>query len=317
MVPLGVVKRTLTIEEDEAVPQLSLHEIASIREGMAGLVTATLDIASGRTITVELTPSHTDAKPADYSTPTTLIAMIPPGEFTATFTIMATPDGIYEGPEMLEFMLSVVGGGAGVTEPRSRQLSILDADLAPSISFVVTDSMIREDTPSQRHGVGLQLSGPLEDEIEVTFTVAGSATRSGMNADYTLAATTVTIPPETSDAIILLDINNDDLYEGADDTVVLTLTSATGDVTVGTPSGHTVMIIDDEDAPMVIFDTGSSMVAEGGTANVEVELDGDLHESDVVVSFTIGGTAVAGTDYTSPGSSVTIPAGDAFRYDYV
>ena len=309
VVPLGVVKRTLTIEEDEAVPQLSLHEIASIREGMAGLVTATLDIASGRTITVELTPSHTDAKLADYSTPTTLRAMIPPGEFTATFTIMATPDGIYEGPEMLEFMLSVVGGGAGVTEPRSRQLSILDADLAPSISFVVTDSMIREDTPSQRHGVGLQLSGPLEDEIEVTFTVAGSATRSGMNADYTLAATTVTIPPETSDAIILLDINNDDLYEGADDTVVLTLTSATGDVTVGTPSGHTVMIIDDEDAPMVIFDTGSSMVAEGGTANVEVELDGDLHESDVVVSFTIGGTAVAGTDYTSPGSSVTIPAG--------
>ena len=34
---------------------------------MAGMVTATLDIASGRTITVELTPSHTDAKPADYS----------------------------------------------------------------------------------------------------------------------------------------------------------------------------------------------------------------------------------------------------------
>ena len=139
VVPLGVVKRTLTIEEDEAVPQLSLHEIASIREGMAGLVTATLDIASGRTITVELTPSHTDAKPADYSTPTTLIAMIPPGEFTATFTIMATPDGIYEGPEMLEFTLSVVGGGAGVTEPRSRQLLILDADPVPSISFGATD----------------------------------------------------------------------------------------------------------------------------------------------------------------------------------
>ena len=35
-----------------------------------------------------------------------------------------------------------------------------------------------------------------------------------------------------------------------------------------------------------------------------------LHESEVVVSFTVGGTAVAGTDYTSPVTSVTIPAGE-------
>ena len=228
-ITLDPATATVTIMDDEAVPQLSLHEIASIREGMAGLVTATLDIASGRTITVELTPSHTDAQPADYSTPTTLIAMIPPGEFTATFTIMATPDGIYEGPEMLEFTLSVVGGGAGVTAPRSRQLSILDGDSVPSISFVATESTIAEDATNLQHDIELQLSGQLKEAITVTFMVAGSATRSGMNADYTLAATTVTIPAETRDAIIQLDVNNDDLYDGRPhETVVLSLVSATG-----------------------------------------------------------------------------------------
>ena len=315
VVPLGVVKRTLTIEEDEAVPQLSLHEIASIREGMAGLVTATLDIASGRTITVELTPSHTDAKLADYSTPTTLIAMIPPGEFTATFTIMATSDSIYEGPEMLEFTLSVVGGGAGVTEPHSRQLSILDANPVPSISFVVTESMIREDDASQRHGVGLLLSGVLEDEIEVTFTVAGSATRSGINPDYTLAATTVTIPPETGDAIILLDVNDDDLYDGRPhETVELTLTSATGDVTVGTPSVHTVTITDDEDAPTVTLSPATPSVTEGERAVFTVTLSHGVDEALALELAVSDGSSEEDEDYDKTHSetqlSVTIGAGE-------
>ena len=81
-----------------------------------------------------------DADLEDYSTPTTLRAMILPGELTATFTIMATADGIYEGIEILEFTLSVVGGRARVTEPRSRQLSILDADVAPDPVVIGFDS---------------------------------------------------------------------------------------------------------------------------------------------------------------------------------
>ena len=76
--------------------------------------------------------------------------------------------------------------------------------------------------------------------------------------------------------MITFNIATDQRYEGADETVVLTLTSATGDVTVGTPSVHTVTIMDAETAPTVTFDTGSSTVAEGGTANVVVELEGDL-----------------------------------------
>ena len=316
VVPLGSVELTLTIEEDEAVPQLSLQEIASIREGMAGLVIATLDIASGQTITVELTPSHTDAQPADYSTPTTLIAMIPPGEMTATFTIMATPDGIYEGPEMLEFTLSVVGGGAGVTEPRSRQLLILDADPVPSISFVATTSTIDEDAANRRHGVELQLSGVLEDDIEVTFTVAGSATRSGMNADYTLTATTVTIPAETPDAIIRLDVNDDDLYDGRPhETVVLNLVSATGGVTVdATKDDHTVTITDDEDAPTVTLSPATPSVTEGERAVFTVTLSGSALDEDLTLELAVSNGSSEDEDYDKTHSetqlSVTIGAGE-------
>ena len=221
VVILGVVDLMLTITEDDVLPQLSLQEIVpmSIREGMIVTVTATLDMASVRTIIVELTPSHTDANLADYTTPTTLRVTIQPGATFATFTIMATADGIYEGAaETLEFTLSVVGGGAEVAEPRSRQLSILDIDTVPSISFVEARSRIAENAANSRHDIGLRLSGALKDDITVSFTTAGSATR---GADYTLIPTTVTIPGGTRDAIIRLDINDDELYEGPDSEIII------------------------------------------------------------------------------------------------
>ena len=80
------------------------------------------------------------------------------------------------------------------------------------------------------------------------------------------------------------------------------------------PATATVTITDNDEVPppsmtSISFVEASSTSDEGTTANVVVELDGDLPGSDVVVSFTVGGTAVAGTDYTSPESSITIPAG--------
>ena len=316
MVTLGVVKLTLTIEEDEAVPQLSLQEIAPIREGMAGLVTATLDIASGRTITVELTPSDIDADQTDYTIPTTLRAMIPPGELTATFTIMATADGIYEGSEILEFTLSVVGGGAGVADPRSRQLTIMDGDSVPSISFVSPSSTIREDATDPRHEIMLRLSGESDENIMVTVMIAGSATRIGTNLDYTLTATTVMIPAGTRDAIIRLDINNDDLYDGRPhETVVLSLVSEDlSKVTVdSTKSDHTVTITDDEDAPTVTLDSATTSVTEGERAVFTVTLSGGLDET-VTLELAVSDVSSENEDYDKTHSetqlSVTIGAGE-------
>ena len=325
-VELGVnASRAVTIL-DEALPQLSLLEIAPIREGMAGMVTVTLDIASGTTIAVELIPSHTDADLADYSTPTTLMAMILPGELTVAFTITAAADGIYEGIETLEFTLRVVGGGASVAEPRSRQLSIIDAEPVPSISFVEASSTIAE---GAKHDIELRLSGVSQDDITVTFETAGSAT-SGANADYTLAATTVTFPAEaTSNAIIRLNVNADNLYEGLEsETIVLRLVSATGGVIVDdTKFEHTVTITDNEDAPTVSLNSVRRQITEGNddadALVITLELsDGVAVSEDITVDYvlefpTIDATgnprmAADAADFVGPTTgTVLIPAGES------
>ena len=310
MVRTVSVPRVVTILDRRA--RVSLLEIPPVMEGMARMVTATLDIASGSAIAVELIPSHTDADLADYSTPTTLRAIIPPGELTVAFTISAAADGIYEGTEILEFTLSIVSGEANVAEPRIRQLSIIDAEPVPSISFVEASSTIAE---GARHDIELRLSGVSEDDITVTFETAGSATR-GANADYTLAATTVTFPAEsTSNAIIRLNVNNDKLYEGLEnETIVLSLVSATGGVTVdGTKSKHTVTIIDNDVAPdpiVIGFDSGTYRVNEAsGTVELTVEvIDGVRTEAVTLTYTTTDGGATSPDDYTGGSFPLTLPA---------
>ena len=129
---------------------------------------------------------------------------------------------------------------------------------------------------------------------------------------------TLTLSPGDTEETIMVPIIDDSMGETDEIFTVSVLSVEPSGVTLD-PFVATVTITDDDEASMrsVSFVEASSTVAEGGTANVVVELDGDLHGSGVVVSFTVGGTAVAGNDYTSPVTSVTIPAGDAFCYDYV
>ena len=310
VVILGVVDLMLTITEDDVLPQLSLQEIVpmSIREGMIVTVTATLDMASVRTIIAELTPSHTDADLADYTTPTTLRATIQPGATFATFTIIATADGIYEGTaETLEFTLSVVGGGAEVAEPRSRQLSILDIDPVPSISFVEARSRIAENAANSRHDIGLRLSGALKDDITVSFTTAGSATR---GADYTLIPTTVTIRGGTRDAIIRLDINDDELYEGPDsEIIILRLESATGGVTVDMDNDEHTVTITGDDQRTISLDPVAPIL-EGDTVTVTARLSHALGFPLLVTLMPVAGTSAKDqTDYKISTPTMTIPAG--------
>ena len=81
--------------------------------------------------------------------------------------------------------------------------------------------------------------------------------------DFTSPGSSVTIPAGMRSAMITFTITSDSRYEGADETVVLTLTTATGDVKVGTPSVHTVTIPDNVEVRDEDLDT--SVITEAGT----------------------------------------------------
>ena len=291
-----------TVTIDETAPTV-IFDIGSstVAEGDSANVVVELEGDLHESdVVVSFTVGGTAVAGADFTSPVTSVT-IPAGMRSAMITFNIATDQRYEGAdETVVLTLTSATGDVTVGTPSVHTVTI--DETAPTVIFDTGSSMVVEGGTAN---VVVELDGDLhESDVVVSFTVGGTATP---GTDFTAPMTTVTIPAGMRSAMITFNIDADQRYEGAADTVVLTLTSATGDVTVGTPSVHTVTI--DEIAPTVIFDTGSSMVVEGGTANVLVELDGDLHESDVVVSFTIGGTATPGTDFTAPMTTVTIPAG--------
>ena len=285
----------------------------------AGSVTLTVAVISGmlteNVILNYMTSDGSAVASSDY-TLTTGPLTLSPGDTEKTIVVPIVNDDLFENDEMFTVRLLLSGTPAGVTlDPAIATVTITDNEDSPNVSFTMASSTIAENAANPRHEIGLTLNGALaEDDITVTFMVTGSATR-GANLDYTLTATTVTIPAMMRDATIRLDVNNDDLYDGRPhETVVLSLVSATGGVTVdATKDDHTVTITDDEDAPTVTLSPATPSVTEGERAVFTVTLSHGVDEA-VTLELAVSNGSAGADDYARSDSetqlSVTIGAGE-------
>jgi len=141
-----------------------------------------------------------------------------------------------------------------------------------------------------------------------TYTVdyaATDGTADGNGADYTLEPNTLTFYPGETTKTISIDIVNDDLDE-EDETVIVTLSNATGpDVQLGIMQ-HTYTIIDPR--PDVEFATAAGSEMENVTpATIAVSLSHGWSEVVTVQYAVTGGTAAGGgTDYTLQGDGTLV-----------
>ena len=144
-------------------------------------------------------------------------------------------------------------------------------------------------------------------EVEVPFTLSGTATDGG--TDYSITASPITIPAGSTTQNITITINDDTLDE-LDETVIVTMGTPTN-ADQGATTVHTATITDNDDT-LVSFTSASQTGSEGsGTLTVTAELSA-ISGLDVEVPFTLSGTATdGGTDYSITGSPITIPAGSA------
>ena len=146
--------------------------------------------------------------------------------------------------------------------------------------------------------------------IAVNYNRTGSATS---GSDFNVLGTSVSIPNGQSSAVIMVTPINDDVVEN-NETVILTLGTGTN-YTVGTPNSATVTIIS-EDVEYVAQVTASDATAAESTGAVSTgEFTISLSETNVtgspiIVGFSLGGSALNNTDYTSSfTSAVSIPNG--------
>lgn len=229
------------------------------------------------------------------------------GEQTKNISFDVINDAINEESEMLNISLRNPNAAQLGTIP-TLTYTIEDDDSAPALGFVgfasATGSALEASVTAN---VLVSLSTPATTTTAVDYTVA-DVTATGGGTDYSLASGTVSFAAgETIKAIPL--ILNDDADLEAGETFTLTLTNPVA-CQLGSVNVHTFTITDDDKPVVSIAATDAAAVESGDTGTYTITRTGPT-TSELTVSYTASGTAGAGTDYTSLGTSVIIPIGAA------
>jgi hypothetical protein len=151
---------------------------------------------------------------------------------------------------------------------------------------------------------GATLTGTLATPLAVSYTVSGSAT-AGVN--YQTPSGSVIIPAGSKSATVPITVI-DDQQVTADMSLVVTVASGPG-YQVSSLSNTTLAILDS--SPRVRVAATTATATRGGTNGVFTITNTRVVNRDTVVKYTVGGTAVAGTDYTALAGTVTIPSGQS------
>ena len=165
-------------------------------------------------------------------------------------------------------------------------------------------------TATEGGGAGqflVRRTGSTAAPLTVSYTVGGTATAV---SDYAALSRTgtVVIPAGASSAAITVRPINDTAVE-PQETVVVRLTPGSA-YTVGAASSAAVRIVSD-DKPSVAIGASAATATEGGGAGQFLVRRTGSTAAPLTVSYTVGGTATAVSDYAalSRTGTVVIPAG--------
>ena len=319
---LTIADAEVTITDDDALPELTIAD-ASVAEGGKAEFTVTLDVVSGRDVTVQWTTGDDGAEGAkqatadtDYTARTTAQTLtIAAGSRTGTIEVQTTEDTIAEGAETFTVTLAsptnaTLGSSSTATG------TITDDDTAPTTAALsVSPSSVAEGAAATTVTVTATLAGSVTFTADTTVAVTvgkdGDAAESG--TDYTGVSgfsITITAGELSGEKTFSLAPRQDTLDE---DDEKLTVHATATDLTIADAE---VTITDDDALPELTI-ADASAVTEGDDASMATSMTFTVTLSaasgrDVSVDYTLGGTATAGEDYTDPETkTITIAAGSA------
>ena len=205
---------------------------------------------------------------------------------------------------------SIVTCGANGTPPAGQMyltlVKPLGAPVRPSVSVQASDATATEGEDTGAFTISR--TGDPTSALTVTFTVSGTAT-SGV--DYTSLGMSATIPAGQSSALVTVTTINDAQSETTE-SVLLTL-ALDAAYNLGSPTTATVNVLDDDAPPLAVVSVADtiSTAAEPNTAGQFTISRTGATTTALTVNFTVSGSATGGTDYTSLGTSIVIPAGQS------
>ncbi|WP_044107797.1 Calx-beta domain-containing protein, partial [Anaerophaga thermohalophila] len=185
-----------------------------------------LSNATYEDVTVNLDVTDIDTQSGDYNLASQNIT-ITAGETSATTSISAVDDGLFEGDEQVQIDISGVSGGGAVEETQqSEVITITDEQTAPTVTLSASPTSIAENTGSST--LTATLSGATDNDITIDLAVTGGTASSG---DYTLPASISITAGETT-GTASLSATNDDIYEG-DETLTVEISDVPEGFTIG------------------------------------------------------------------------------------
>ncbi|MCX6855302.1 MAG: cadherin-like beta sandwich domain-containing protein [Verrucomicrobia bacterium] len=243
-------------------------------------------------------------------------ATIPVGQNSITVEIVPFDDVLDEGTQDVVLQLRTTTSYFINPNAQTATLNIADND-ASQIYVEMNTGSGTEPASSSASGPVFQIIRPASGTaITVNYTISGTATS---GSDFTALPGTLAFASGDANLTITVSMLADTALEDAE-SITLTLQPGTGYTLLAGQNQSATAWIYDGDQPTV------EVNAADGTSSLtvpftETSTSEDFFISrrgsttaDLVVNYTMSGTAVEGTDYTALSGTVTIPAGSTGAY---
>lgn len=313
---------TGTINNDDAAT-VSIND-QTVTEGNTGSAnmtfTVTLSAAVDAAVAVTVNTANGTATTADndYTALTNqTITFTPGGSLTQTVTVAITGDTRVEANETFNVNLSnIQASSRNVTISDGTGLGTITNNDSATIS--VADVQVVEGNSGTTNLVyTLTMSNAVDTAVTVQASTADGTATAG--SDYTaITNQTVTFNAGSTTATVTVLVNGDTVVE-PNELLSLNLSNVSaGGRTVTISDGSATGTITNDDTSTTALSIGDVELVEGnnGTTNMvfTVTLVNPPATGDVTVQFTTGGgTATAGTDYTTTTGTLTFPQGTTTR----
>jgi len=270
-VTLGTAIATGTITNDDSVSTLPTISIAnaSVTEGDSGITslnfTVTLSVLASSDVSVGYATS--DNSPAagsaiagsDYTAINTGILIIPAGNTSGTVTVDVAGDTTVENDETLTLTLSNPTGATLGTATAAGTISNDDSVPLPTIS--IADASVTEgDRGTTNLNFTVTLSALANGNVNVDYATSDSSATTADN-DYTAMNGTLTIPAASLSTTVSISILRDKYIE-SDETLTLTLSNPSANVTLASFTATGTILNDDVPS---LNDTGITLCSDGTT----------------------------------------------------
>ena len=306
---------TIGILNDDSATLTIADQTATEGDGTM-VFTVTLDnaVAAGTSVVYTIT-SGTATIGDDFTGSNGTLTFAGTAGETETIPIGIVDDSVVEDAEEFTITLGTPTNAVGVSG--SPATGTINDDDSVTVSFSTAASSDTESSGGNLPTLFVTGTVTAATTVRVAAT-GGSATGGGVDYNFS-SPQVVTIPAGVYDgtagteiAIPTLSIEDDAIVEGAQ-TIVLGLSSATGDATLAAPTSTTYTINDDDNYSISINDV-SQLEGDSGTTSFvfTVSIEGGataITDIDFDVDTSNGSATTGDNDYIDLNSSGTISAG--------